>query len=281
MAVTFPSGPLVSAAWLAQHHAHVIILDCSVARAVDGSGQTVFSSGRDLFTQQHIPGAQFADLFDGFSDPDGDFLFTAPSAQRLSSALHNVGVNQQSLIVAYDRLNGAYAARIWYLLTALYGWSNVRVLDGGLAAWQRLPQPLESGAARPVARGTVRLGAARPALVSTERVAEERQRPLVCALRYESFQQAHIPGSISLPYPALLNEDGLVDTHRVAAALHTARISPPEQLLLYCGGGINAAGLALALVAAGYPLDALLLYDDSLSGWLSDASRPVASGAGR
>jgi len=281
MSATFPSAPLISAAWLANNHARVIILDCSVARSVNGSGQTLFASGRDLFTQQHLPGAQFADLFGGFSQPDAAYPFTAPDAQRLSSALQAVGVNQQSLLVLYDRLNGAYAARVWYLLVALYGWSNVRVLDGGFAAWQRLAQPVESGAALPVARGTLQLGPARPALISTERVAEERQRPRVCALRREPFQQAHIPGSINLPYPELLDEDGLIDTSRVAAALRSARIAPPEELVLYCGGGINAAGLALALVAAGYPIDALLLYDDSLNGWLSDASRPVASGAGK
>lgn len=281
MTVTFPSGPLVSAAWLAQHHAHVIILDCSVDRSLDSSGQTTFASGHELFTQQHIPGAQFADLFGDFSQPDAAYLFTAPGAQQLSSALQAIGVNPQSLLVVYDQLNGAYAARVWYLLVALYGWSNVRALDGGFAAWQRLAQPVESGAAHPVVRGTVQLGIARPALVSTESVAEERQRPLVCALRREPFQQAHIPGSVNLPYPELLDEDGLIDTDRVAAALRSARIAPPEELVLYCGGGINAAGLALALVAAGYPLHALLLYDDSLNGWLSDISRPVASGAGR
>ncbi|ORM65521.1 hypothetical protein HA45_05365 [Pantoea rodasii] len=276
--MSLPSSPVVSAQWLAEHAQHVVVLDCSVARSVESSGKTAFSSGYHSFLQQHLPNAQFADLFGAFSAPQSRFPFTAPDGSQLSDALRSLGVNQHSLVVTYDQLNGAYAARVWYLLAGVFGWRNVRVLDGGYARWVGTQGTIETGPAHSVACGDIQLSAARPLLRSTEQVEQEKQRPLVCALRREPFQQAHIPGSINLPYPELLNPDGLIDTLRVAEALRNAKITPPEELLLYCGGGINAAGLALALVSAGYPIDALLLYDDSLNGWLSDKHRPVSSG---
>lgn len=275
--VTFPSAPIVSAQWLSENHQHVILLDCSVSRSTDANGRTEFSSGREMFLQQHLPGAQFADLFGAFSAPHARFLFTAPDAQRLSAALRSAGVNQHSLIVAYDQLNGAYAARIWYLLAGVYGWNNIRVLDGGYASWVQIQGAVETGPSNPNVRGDVQLKVARSLLLSTEQVEQETQRPLVCALRRESFQQAHIPGSINLPYPELLNARGLIDIQRVIAALRDAKLTSPQELLLYCGGGINAAGLALALVTAGYPINSLFLYDDSLNGWLFDNSRPIAN----
>lgn len=277
MSISLPSSPVVSAQWLSDQAQQVVVLDCSVARSVESNGRTAFSSGYDAFCQQHLPNAQFADLFGAFSAPQGRFPFTAPDGRQLSEALRLLGVNQHSLIVTYDQLNSAYAARVWYLLAGVFGWRNVRVLDGGYARWVETQGTIETGPAHSADYGDIQLDTARPLLRTTEQVEQNTQHPLVCALRREPFLQAHIPGSINLPYPELLNPDGLIDTLRVAEALRNAGITAPQELLLYCGGGINAAGLALALVTAGYPIDALLLYDDSLNGWLSDKRRPITS----
>ncbi len=46
--------------------------------------------------------------------------------------------------------------------------------------------------------------------------------------------------------------------------------------MLYCGGAINAAGLALALHETG--IGGVLLYDGSLSEWRADAALPLTVG---
>lgn len=275
MTNTFPESPVVSAQWLTDHQHQVVILDCSVSRSSTADGQSLFSSGQSLFEQQHIPAAQFADLFGLYSATDAELPFTAPDAIQLSLALRQSGVNPGDLIVVYDQLSGAYAARVWYLLAAVYGWSNIRVLDGGLASWLRAGGATESGPARGVTPGHARVYQTRPLLLSTHAVSLDKQRPKICALRREQFRQAHLPGSLNIPYPELLNQDGLIDLQKTLNALTDHGLTAPQELLLYCGGGINAAGLALVLAASGYPLHSLFLYDDSLNGWLSDATRPV------
>jgi thiosulfate/3-mercaptopyruvate sulfurtransferase len=48
-------------------------------------------------------------------------------------------------------------------------------------------------------------------------------------------------------------------------------------LVLYCGGAICAAALALALTLVGR--DDVLLYDGSLQEWAADSNLPMTTGA--
>lgn len=281
MSLALPASPLVSAAWLSAHRHEVVILDCSVARQDGPQGTTLFASGRELFTLQHIPSAQFADLFGDFSAADAPLPFTAPDARAITRALQCLGIHADSAVIVYDQLNGAYAARVWYLLAAVYNVARVRALAGNFNAWRKFSGALEHGAAPRLAQGDIQLAPARPLLVSTLEVEQDSSRLRVCALRSAPFRRAHLPDSVNIPYPALLDGEGHIDVRAVKAALQSLHILPPQALLLYCGGGINAAGLALALVTAGYPLQALSLYDDSMNGWLSDGIRPVERGEGK
>lgn len=282
--VTLPAGPLVSANWLAVHIQQTLVLDCSVTRSSGMDGQSRFFSGEAVYLQRHIPGAQFADLFDGFSASDAQYPFTAPDAASLTLALQRLGVNQNSRIITYDQCGGAYAARVWYLLRVVYGFDNVRVLDGGFAAWQRTIDKLEQGAGRITSSGNIQLNNNPTGLVSTDEVLAAQQSgeiPLICALRSEAFtQNAHIPGSYNVPYPSVLDEQGRIDSHRLTEQWAALGLDDSVRPILYCGGGINAAGLALALVAMGYPLTELKLYDDSLNGWLDNPALPQATGSG-
>jgi len=47
--------------------------------------------------------------------------------------------------------------------------------------------------------------------------------------------------------------------------------------VLMCGSGVTACHLLLAMETAG--LSGARIYADSWSGWVSDSSRPVATGA--
>jgi thiosulfate/3-mercaptopyruvate sulfurtransferase len=47
-------------------------------------------------------------------------------------------------------------------------------------------------------------------------------------------------------------------------------------VILYCGGGISAAGAALALTLLGR--QDITLYDGSLEEWSQDPSRPLVTG---
>ncbi|GIF26541.1 thiosulfate/3-mercaptopyruvate sulfurtransferase [Actinoplanes tereljensis] len=239
------TAPLVDAAWLHEHLAEVVVLDASIERTAEG-----FKPGFAAYAEAHIPGARFADLFTAFSDPDAPYPFTMPPVEQLRAAAQAVGVCDGARVVVYDRNGGAWAARVWWLLR-VHGFESVSVLDGGLGAWTF-----------PVESSTLTLGAPGPVTADLADVTAGQDQ-LVCALRRPSFEDEHIPGSTNLPYPELLRLDGTLDLDLIRE--RAAAIGLSASAIVYCGGGINAAGLVLALEAAGLP--APRLYDGSLSEW--------------
>jgi thiosulfate/3-mercaptopyruvate sulfurtransferase len=54
-------------------------------------------------------------------------------------------------------------------------------------------------------------------------------------------------------------------------------LTTSDPLVLYCGGGISAAAVALALTLVGR--DNILLYDGSLQEWAADSNLPMTTGA--
>jgi thiosulfate/3-mercaptopyruvate sulfurtransferase len=87
----------------------------------------------------------------------------------------------------------------------------------------------------------------------------------------------HIPGARNRPATENLAPDG---RFRSAAELHAvfepAGVREGVPVAAYCGSGVTAAHELLALELAGYPGAAL--YAGSWSEWVTDPSRPVATG---
>ena len=289
-ALAAPSSPLVDVDWLQsqQRRPELVVLDARVDAQAQGA-DTVYSSGRTSFEADgHIPGARFVDLFAEFSDPAARFPFTRPQAGPFQAVLQRLGIRSHSVIVVYDSSSSAWAARAWWLLRA-YGHPQVRVLNGGLAAWIAAGGALEQGAAAVPSQGDFVPVPLAGFFVDTPEVLAALATPaeirLVCATRRAEFTGAeseprsgHIPGSFSIPYRELLDDLGrlrLERVHREASRLGLAR----EGTILYCGGGVNATGVALGLVAAGYP--APRIYDGSLNEWKADPRLPVERGPER
>lgn len=267
-----PAAPLVSAAWLAAHKDKVLRLDASVSRREGG-----YFPGQDVFAAGHIPGAGFADLVGEFSDPAAPLPFTCPGTAPFQRAARAAGIGRDTDVVVYDSLSGAWAARLWWLLRA-FGHERVRVLDGGLTAWARAGGTIATGAAPAPAQGDF---TARPQpgffLSADEMQARIGVVPMLCATRPAEYAAGHIPASLNLPYAALLAADGTLDVQVAAQAWRRLELPAQGGMALYCGGGINAAGLALAFTALGH--QDLAIYDGSLNEWRADPARPLQTGA--
>jgi thiosulfate/3-mercaptopyruvate sulfurtransferase len=263
------TAPLVDVEWLRDHSGDVVVLDASIQR----SGNT-YGPGRDAYAEAHIPGARFADLFDGFSDQHAGLPFTLPPVEHLREAAWAAGVRDGVHVIVYDRNGGAWAARVWWLLR-VHGHPEASVLDGGLDAWTARGLPVDTGSPAPAEPGPLTLhepGAVTADLAEVTRASHDGL--LVCGIRRAQFESGHIPGSASLPYAELLHANGTLDLALVRE--RAAELGLGEASIVYCGGGINAAGLVLALEAAGLP--APRLYDGSLNEWRADPARPLASG---
>jgi thiosulfate/3-mercaptopyruvate sulfurtransferase len=88
----------------------------------------------------------------------------------------------------------------------------------------------------------------------------------------------HIPGAKPAPYSENLDATGRFLSPEQLASRFNALLgdTPAEKVVLYCGSGVSAAHNALAMDHAG--LGQPRLYSGSWSDWITDPSRPIATG---
>jgi thiosulfate/3-mercaptopyruvate sulfurtransferase len=249
-------------------------------------------AGRQAYLRAHIPGARYADLNHDLSAPIGPLTgrHPLPSPQAFASRLGELGIGNDSQVVAYDEANGSIAARLWWMLRWM-GHETVAVLDGGFKEWTARGGPVESGDTPPhVQHFEPYLDLDPTAVVTTaelEQILRDPKSLLVdarAAERYAGLVEpidpvaGHIPGAVNHPFTANLDADG---RFLPAAALKhrwQERLAgrQPEDLVSMCGSGVTACHNLLSLEVAG--LTGARLYAGSWSEWIRDPRRPVARG---
>lgn len=243
--------------------------------------------GREGFDAGHIPGARFVDLDGELAGPPGNGRgrHPLPDPEAFGKAMRRAGVSGRSRVVVYDGGSGLSAARAWWLLRDA-GLADVRLLDGGLAAWRHAGFPL-SQVDEPVPAGDFVPQPGAMPVVDAARAAELARTGLLLdarsAERYRGEVEpvdpvaGHIPGARSAPTTANVGEDGrLLAPLLLQERFATLGALPGADVAVYCGSGVTAAHEVLALEVAGIEA---ALYPGSWSEWVSDPERPVATGA--
>jgi thiosulfate/3-mercaptopyruvate sulfurtransferase len=244
---------------------------------------TLTGGGRAAYDSGHIPGAVFADLDRDLCGPPGaGGRHPLPDSASLQAALRRLGVRQGHPVVVYERgpIPTGSAARVWWTLRWA-GHDEVSVLDGGYAAW-RIAGGAESLEEPTPAPGDVEL---KPGGMTRWTADDVPGKFLVDARAPERFRgevepidpvAGHIPGAVNLPLPSTVDTDGrLRPRDELRATFAALGAGDTEPVGAYCGSGITAAQTALALYEAGYQP---ALYVGSWSDWITDESRPRASG---
>lgn len=280
---SFPT-PIVTTAWLAERIGRpgMVVLDASWYLPASGR------DARQEYLAGHLPGAGYFDL-DEASDPATPLPHMLPAPERFEALARRLGINPDSMVVAYDG-SGANlsAARAWWMLRA-FGHDAVTVLDGGLTRWREEGRALEAG---PVAgaggRFRVRRAPARLRSLAEVRDALARGTAQVVDMRSAGrfagtepeprpgVPSGHMPGALNLPYGELVGPDGrLLPVERLRDRLAAAGIRLDRPVIGTCGSGVSACALLLVLERLGHRDNAL--YDGSWTEW-AGAGQPVATG---
>jgi thiosulfate/3-mercaptopyruvate sulfurtransferase len=246
---------------------------------------------RELYASGHLPGAVYVDLETDLAAPPGaGGRHPLPEPAALQAALRRLGVRQGHPVVAYDAADGSTAARLWWLLRWA-GHDAVAVLDGGFAAWQGEGRPVSTDVPAVAPGDVVVRPGAMPVLDAEDAAKLGRTGGLLDARapqRYSGEMEpidpraGHIPGARNSPASDHLGPNG----RWLPAGLLARRFAglgawPGEPVGAYCGSGVTATAVVLALELAGVTTasEPAALYAGSWSHWCTDPSRPVATGA--
>ncbi|GAA4546199.1 rhodanese-like domain-containing protein [Pseudonocardia xishanensis] len=242
--------------------------------------------GREHHREGHLPGAVYVDLdaeLAAHTDDPTDGRHPLPAVADLQAAARRWGVRADRPVVVYDASGGLAAGRAWWLLRWA-GHPDVRLLDGGLAAWTAQHGPLESGPVPDPEPGDVVLSPGHLPTLDADAAADLARTGLLLDARASERYRGevepidpragHVPGAVSAPTGENLAADGRfrADLRERFAALGAAE----GPVGVYCGSGVTAAHQVAALAAAGITA---ALFPGSWSAWSSDPDRPVATGA--
>jgi thiosulfate/3-mercaptopyruvate sulfurtransferase len=291
----FPFVSLVTTSWLADH------LDDPNVRIVDTRWYLldVLKGERD-YAAGHIPNAIYLSVDRDLAAPPLPDAKTGrhplPDADRFAETMARAGVSSAIVsavathVVAYDDAGGANAARVWWLLK-YFGHHQVSLLDGGLNQWLAEGRPLTTEIPH-FPRAEFRAQPNPNMVVTKQEMLKHTRHSRTLILdarapeRYRGETEpvdaraGHIPGAKNAPLAENLraaNDFRFQGAASLRARFEALGARDAEQIVAYCGSGINAAAELFALELAGF--HHARLYAASFSEWSRDETLPIVTGA--
>lgn len=263
----------VTAAWLYEHleDSQLAIADCRFSLADP-------ELGRQQYQTSHIQGAYYLDLNRDLSGSVGKHggRHPLPNLDELAAKLSAMGVNSDTLVVAYDDSRFAFAARLWWLLRYM-GHDRVAVLDGGFQGWLAAGYPV-TDIVPPSKQGHFVPQIQPSQVVDIEAVKARKDLPGVLLVdsresdRYRGEREpidpiaGHIPGAANYPWQEVTDAQGYLKPI-TEQRQRWEQAQPAEEIFVYCGSGVTACVNLLSLEMAG--IHTGKLYAGSWSDWIS------------
>ncbi len=279
---------LVTTSWLADH------LNDSNVRVIDTRWYLLQpTKGENDYHNAHIPNALYLSVDRHLSaQPLADAKtgrHPLPDNEAFAETMSHAGIGATTHVVVYDDADGGQSARLWWLLR-YFGHDNVSLLDGGLTQWVAEGRPLTAHI--PAFPRAEFQAEPNPGMVVTKQemiAATKNPHALILDARaperYQGITEpidaraGHIPGARNAPLAGNLrggddfrfNESSALRAHYDQYGANGA-----DEIIAYCGSGVNGAADLFALHLAGY--DNTRLYAGSFSEWSRDPDLPIITG---
>ncbi len=275
-------GPLVSAEWLAEN------LDNPKVRVFEVSVDT------GVYERGHVPGAVNLNWHTDLVDPISRDIATRDAFE---AKLRESGVDEDTVVVLYGDNNNWFAAwGAWVF--EVYGFEDVKLLDGGRVYWEAQGLPLDTAAPSYAATSITlpeRNTALRARLPDVLAVAEKTSDAVLVDIRSPdefsgkifapegvkelSVRAGHVPGAVNVPWKAAVAEDGRFKSAEELKALYAAAgVDGSKPIITYCRIGERSSHTWFALKRIlGYDVRN---YDGSWTEYGNAVGVPVANLAG-
>ncbi|OJJ34484.1 hypothetical protein ASPWEDRAFT_42491 [Aspergillus wentii DTO 134E9] len=246
--------------------------------------------GIDVFRKNRIPQARFFDL-DGVSDRDSPYPHMLPTCETFAEAMSELGIRRDDEIVVYDteELGIFSAPRVGWTLR-VFGHPKVHVLNN-YRLWVREGYPTETGEPSQVEKTNYALPTYDSKLVipylELKEIAKEHRKEGAKEVEIldarpqgrwagtdpeprAGLSSGHIPGSISLPFPELLDPETktYLPADELRKIFEAREVDASKSIISSCGSGVTASIIETALGEAEYGQPNLRrVYDGSWTEW--------------
>ncbi|AJD29907.1 MULTISPECIES: sulfurtransferase [Clostridium] len=272
----------VSTKWLQNHleDENIVIVDCRGDLLKDSYGEEVYKKG-------HIKNAVFADLKKVMSSEEREHggRNPLPNVEDFKRSIEKLGINKNTLVVAYDELKIAGAARFCWMLRYV-GHTNNYVLDGGINKWitENRELYIEENSSKEkfdITNEDFNISLNEEILGDVNYIKDNMKKDLILVdsrtnIRYEGIEEpidkkaGHIPGAKNIYWKDMLKEDGAVDENKVRE--NFLPLKDYINIAVYCGSGIDATFNFLLLDEVGIKAR---VYAGSWSDWITYEENPI------
>ncbi|NFD77466.1 sulfurtransferase [Clostridium botulinum] len=274
----------VSTKWLQDHleDENIVIIDCRGDLLKDSYGEEVYKKG-------HIKNAVFADLKEVMSSEEKEHggRNPLPDIEDFKRNIEKLGINKNTLVVAYDELKIAGAARFCWMLRYV-GHTNNYVLDGGINKWITENRKLyieenNSKEKFDIKNEDFNISLNEGIKADVNYIKDNMKKDLILVdsrtnIRYKGIEEpidkraGHIPGAKNIYWKDMLKEDGTVDENKVRE--NFLPLKDYSNIAVYCGSGIDATFNFLLLDEVGIKAR---VYAGSWSDWITYKDNPIDS----
>lgn len=274
---------LVSTAWVAEH--------------LGDDGLVIVESDEDvlLYETGHIPGAVKVDWHTELNDPvTRDYL----DGEGFAALMSKKGISREDTVVIYgDKSNWWAAYALWVF--ELFGHPDVRLMDGGRAAWiaaggeMTTDAPTRQTTDYPVVE---RVDDASRAFMTD--VLDHLGKPLIDVRSPQEYtgerthmpdypeegalRGGHIPTAASVPWARAANDDGTFRSRDELEAIYTDEVGLDrnDDIIAYCRIGERSSHTWFVLrYLLGY--ESVRNYDGSWTEWGNAVRVPIVKGEDR
>lgn len=272
---------LVSTNWVYKNleNRKLVILDCSWHMPHEKR------NAKKEYNKKHIKNAYFFDI-DKISDMETNLPHMLPSRRRFEEKVKNFGINQSSLIVAYD-VKGIFSSpRVWWMFK-YFGHKNVFVLNGGLKKWLKEKKPVTNKKTS-YKKGNFISRLSKEFLVTKNEVLESinKKNSLTFDARYKDrfngkvkeprkrVRSGHIPKSNNIYWGNVINSKGTLVSKKKISNLFNKFNIKNKKIITSCGSGITACILSLSLLHRLKIHSSV--YDGSWNEWGQNKKLPIS-----
>ncbi|MDU6334589.1 sulfurtransferase [Clostridium sporogenes] len=272
----------VSTKWLQNHleDENIVIVDCRGDLLKDSYGEEVYRKG-------HIKNAVFADLKKVMSSEEREHggRNPLPNVDDFKRSIEKLGINKNTLVVAYDELKIAGAARFCWMLRYV-GHTDNYVLDGGINKWiaENRKLYIEANNSKEklhIKNENFNISLNEEIKADVNYIKDNMKKDLILVdsrtnIRYEGIEEpidkraGHIPGAKNIYWKDMLKEDGAVDEDKVRE--NFLPLKDYTNIAVYCGSGIDATFNFLLLDEVGIKAR---VYAGSWSDWITYEENPI------